>query len=90
MMDVEQMARRLGTSVRHIRRLVLERRIPFNKVGGKLRFDPPDIDAWVAASRVAPHEEPTWLTPITRTASASRSRRRTITTGTRTRRRKAS
>ena len=31
---IDQLADRLGTSVRHLRRLVAERRIPFVKLGG--------------------------------------------------------
>lgn len=34
-------------SVRHIRRLVAEGRIPYIKWGSKLHFDPDEIDAWV-------------------------------------------
>jgi predicted DNA-binding transcriptional regulator AlpA len=32
--------------------LVDERRIPFCKIGKFVRFDPVDIDAWIAARRV--------------------------------------
>ena len=38
MMDINEVAAFLNTSVRHIRRLVSERRIPHYKIGGKLRF----------------------------------------------------
>ena len=41
----------LGVSVRHIRRLVAERRIPFIKWGSKLHFDPDEIDAWIDEHR---------------------------------------
>jgi excisionase family DNA binding protein len=51
-MDIDDVARRLATTVRHVRRLVLERRIAHYKVGGKLRFDRVEIEAWVAATRV--------------------------------------
>lgn len=90
MMDVDRVARRLGTSVRHVRRLVAERRIPFHKIGGKLRFDPANIDEWVAASLVPPHEEPAWLTPIAQASASHRSRQRSVTAGSRTRPRRAS
>jgi excisionase family DNA binding protein len=43
----------IGSSERHVRRLVAERRIPFVKVGGsKVRFFPSDLDAWLAANRI--------------------------------------
>ncbi len=44
---VEQLAEYLGTSVRHIRRLVAERRVPFFKLGHLVRFRPDEIDAWL-------------------------------------------
>ena len=50
--DIEETARRLGTSVRHMRRLVLERRIPHTKVGRLLRFLPDEIEAWVEENRL--------------------------------------
>ncbi len=51
LMTIEEVAERLGVSVRHVRRLVHERRIPFIKWGHLLRFDPDDIDAWIEESR---------------------------------------
>lgn len=45
-------AKRFGTSIRHIDHLVATRRIPFVKVGGLIRFDPADIEAWIEANRV--------------------------------------
>ena len=41
--DIEGVADRLGVQVRHVRRLVTERRIPYIKWGHLLRFDPSDI-----------------------------------------------
>ncbi len=51
LVSIEQLADRLGTSVRHLRRLVAERRIPFVKLGGLVRFDIAEVEAWVDASR---------------------------------------
>ena len=76
MMDIDEVAWRLGTSVRHIRRLVLERRIPFHKIGGKLRFDPAVIDEWVTGSLVPAIQEPDWVRPIPGTVAGQRPRRR--------------
>lgn len=47
LLDIESVARRLGVSVRHIRRLVHERRIPYLKWGHLLRFDPTEIETWL-------------------------------------------
>lgn len=51
LVGIPAMAVRLGTSERHIRRLVSERRIPYVKVGGRIRFDPDEIDKWLDANR---------------------------------------
>ena len=47
LMNIDQVAERLGVSVRHMRRLVAERRIPFVKWGHLLRFDPDEVDRWI-------------------------------------------
>ena len=47
LMGIEEVADCLGVSVRHVRRLVAERRIPYIKWGHLLRFDPSEIDRWV-------------------------------------------
>lgn len=49
LIDVEVLARHLGVTTRHIRRLVDERRVPFHKVGRLVRFDPVEIADWLAA-----------------------------------------
>lgn len=41
----------LGVELRHVRRLVHERRIPFVKWGHLLRFDPLEIEAWIDSHR---------------------------------------
>jgi excisionase family DNA binding protein len=53
LLDITGVAERLGVTVRHVRRLVAERRIPFIKWGGLLRFDPLEVDAWLDRHRVA-------------------------------------
>ena len=52
LLDSAQIAGMLGITERHVRRLVLERRIPFAKVGRFVRFDPRDIEQWVQAAKV--------------------------------------
>ena len=51
LVDITAVAQRLGVQVRHVRRLVHERRIPYIKWGHLLRFDPADIDAWIDDAR---------------------------------------
>ncbi|WP_370325168.1 helix-turn-helix domain-containing protein [Euzebya sp.] len=51
LMTIAQVADRLGVEVRHMRRLVHERRIPYIKWGHLLRFDPDDIETWIDANR---------------------------------------
>lgn len=51
LVDIVEVARRLGVDVRHVRRLVAEKRIPFIKWGHLLRFDPDDLTSWLAGHR---------------------------------------
>ena len=53
LLSVEQAAERLGTSTRFVRRLIFEPRIAFVKVGRHVRICPADLDAFIAAGRVA-------------------------------------
>ena len=52
LIDINAVAEWLGVQVRHVRRLVTERRIPFLKWGGLLRFDPDEIAQWLESVRV--------------------------------------
>ncbi|MBL8777540.1 MAG: helix-turn-helix domain-containing protein [Acidimicrobiales bacterium] len=52
LMSIAEVADLLGVSVRHVRRLVQERRIPFFKWGHLLRFDPDEIETWLQRSHV--------------------------------------
>ena len=52
LVDIATVATSLGVGVRHVRRLVAERRIPFVKVGHYVRFDPDDVSVWVNERRV--------------------------------------
>lgn len=51
LLDIAELATHLGTSQRHIRRLIAEKRIPYLKVGGRVRFDPAEIAAWLDRGR---------------------------------------
>ncbi|MCP4086800.1 MAG: helix-turn-helix domain-containing protein, partial [Actinomycetia bacterium] len=52
LLDINEVATRLGVTLRFVRRLVFERRIPFHKVGRYLRFDPDDIAEYLCRCRV--------------------------------------
>ena len=51
LLTIDQLAERLGVSIRHIRRLIAERRVPYLKVGWLVRFDPAEIAAWLDGAR---------------------------------------
>jgi len=52
LVDIATVAASLGVGVRHVRRLVAERRIPFVKVGHYVRFDTAELSVWVDDRRV--------------------------------------
>jgi excisionase family DNA binding protein len=52
LLDIEGVAEHLGVTVRHVRRLVHERRIPYVKWGHLLRFDPAAVAEWLEEARV--------------------------------------
>jgi excisionase family DNA binding protein len=58
LLDISEVADALGVDVRHVRRLVHERRIPYVKWGHLLRFDPAEITAWVDTHRRPPTRVP--------------------------------
>ena len=51
LLDITEVARHLGVNVRHVRRLIAERRIPFIKWGHLIRFDPDEIADWLERNR---------------------------------------
>jgi excisionase family DNA binding protein len=53
-LTVQEAADYLNTSVRFVRRLVAERRVPFHKAGALVRFAVADLDAFMLAGRVEP------------------------------------
>jgi excisionase family DNA binding protein len=55
LLTIVEVAQVLGVEVRHVRRLVYEKRIPYIKWGHLLRFDPTDIATWIDAYRRYPH-----------------------------------
>jgi excisionase family DNA binding protein len=51
---IEEIAEHLGVTVRHVRLLVAQRRIPYVKWGHLLRFDRDEIRLWIKDAEVHP------------------------------------
>jgi excisionase family DNA binding protein len=56
LLTVEQVAERLNTKPRFVRRLIAERRIEFHKVGRHMRISEPALAEFIEAGRVEPIE----------------------------------
>jgi excisionase family DNA binding protein len=52
MLTTDQAAEYLGTTARHVRRLVSEHELSRYKVGGRNRFADVDLDAWLDGRRI--------------------------------------
>lgn len=63
LLTIPELVERLGTSTRHIRRLIDERRIPYLKVGKLIRFDADEINRWLDDTRVPLQPPPTVARP---------------------------
>jgi excisionase family DNA binding protein len=53
LLDIAGVAERLSVTERFVRRLVFERRIPFLKIGHFVRFEPAEVERWIAEARVS-------------------------------------
>jgi len=51
LLTIDELAERLGVTVRHVRRLVAEKRVPYLKWRHFIRFDPEEIRAWLDSAR---------------------------------------
>ena len=56
LLDIAGCADYIGSSIRHVRRMVAERTIPHYKVGHYIRFDPDELDEWLRRHRRGPHD----------------------------------
>ena len=56
LLTITEVAEHLNVTVRHVRRLVADRRIPYLKWGHLLRFDPAELRAWLDAARMSGRE----------------------------------
>ena len=54
LLDIDDLATRLGVTARFVRRLVEERRVPYLKIGRLVRFDPVEVERWIDTARVEP------------------------------------
>jgi excisionase family DNA binding protein len=54
LLTIEEAARRIRMSVRHVRRLIAEGAIAHHRLGRSIRFHPADLEAYLAANRVGP------------------------------------
>jgi excisionase family DNA binding protein len=54
LLDMNEVARRLGTEPRFVRRLIAERRIEYHKVGRYVRISEAALDEFIKAGRVEP------------------------------------
>jgi excisionase family DNA binding protein len=52
MLTIEEAAQNLGTTARHVRRLVADHSLSHYRVGGRIRFSDVDLDAWLDGRRV--------------------------------------
>ena len=76
LLTIEDAAKRLTTSERHVRELIYRRRLPFVKVGRLVRFDRGDLEAWIADRKVAAEVDPEGvLEPAERARRAEHARK---------------
>jgi excisionase family DNA binding protein len=54
LLDVNEVARRLGTEPRFVRRLIAERRIEFHRIGRHVRISEAALAEFIKAGRVEP------------------------------------
>jgi excisionase family DNA binding protein len=52
LIDIAELERRTAIKQATLRKYVLQRKIPFVKIGRLVRFDLPEIEAWIAERKV--------------------------------------
>ena len=57
LVGIPWVAARLGVTVRMVRRLVSQRRIPYLKVGGHVRFEPEEVERFIDGCKRPPRDE---------------------------------
>lgn len=61
LLNVDQVAKRLGTPTRFVRRLIAERRIGFCRIGRYVRVTDSDVTAFIEAGHVPPATMPSHM-----------------------------
>ena len=54
LMNVQEVAQRLNLAVTTVYKMVNQRRIPFVKIGGALKFNPTQVERWIQDQTVMP------------------------------------
>lgn len=54
LINVQEVAQLLNMAVTTVYKMVSQRRIPFVKIGGALKFDPTQVERWIQDQTVMP------------------------------------
>ena len=54
LLTIEETAEIIGFKVGSVYKLVCQKRIPYLKVGGALRFDPDELEIWLDKKKIVP------------------------------------
>jgi len=57
LLTIQQAAKHTGLSIHTVYKMVSQRRIPYVKLGGALRFNPEQLDQWIKQNTVMPMPE---------------------------------
>jgi len=57
LITVDRAAQQTGLSTHTLYKMVSQRRVPYVKLGGALRFDPVELDKWIKENTVMPMPE---------------------------------
>ena len=57
LIDIHQVASYLGVSVHTLYKMISQRRIPYIKVGSRVKFDPLKLEEWIKQQTVMPMPE---------------------------------
>jgi excisionase family DNA binding protein len=70
----DELAAHLRTTPRFVKRICVERRIRYVLIGGRRRFDPADVAAFIEAEKKGGQEAPQRVRPSGRPKNADRRR----------------
>ena len=52
LLTIQEVSERTGLAVHTLSKMVSQRRVPYVKLGGALRFDPEKLDQWIKQNTV--------------------------------------